>query len=1388
MSHPQRTFCGILSPFETMVAAADTSLEYELFVLHAEPDAEFVHGYLLTSIGLDVDSPRVMLPAKYELGLDWLRNLERAVRGSRFTVLVISRAAHADRWTEVGGLLAQTLGAWGRHRLIPLVLDDTPLDLRIAYLETLDFRDRSQWDAQTARLRRSLGQPAPASEYIACPYPGFAPFQQADAGRFFGRDKQVHELVSRIEEARMLCVIGPSGSGKSSLVQAGVLPWLERVSSVCPPCVVRQMRPDADPMRQLAQALDCDPATPSDAVAALLSHRAGSRLVLFIDQLEELFALAPSAERAAFVAALRALRDDGRCRIIAALRADFFGSLMDSELWPDVEYGRCEVIPLRGAALRDAIVKPACHVGVFIEGALVERLLADTAAEPGALPLLQATLRELWEALEHRPGGTSSPRYLTLADYDALGEGRTTIATALARRADDALASLSPMRRRIARRVLMNLISFGEGRMHTRRQRSLDALRIGEIEAEIEAEIDATLAVLIERRLVTAGSGPHGPTIDLAHEALITAWPTLRSWIETGRADEERRRALAAKVSEWTEATERGFPGAKLLDAIELLDAERWIVHDAERVGMIPGLDRLVERSRAELEAIRVQRDQARRLLATNYQDLGRRLLLDGHPMRALPYLHAAREIAGARGEQEAPRSLAMLFAEAARVLPIAMRAHRDRIERATFSPDGACVVTAGRDGIALVWDATTGRLVGTPLRHDAPVLDAQFSPDGARLVTACADGGVRVWQLGPGAHGPGMQVVWLLDHAAKVHLASFSNDGRTILAAGWDHRARVWDAATGLPVSPPISHGGKITCARFSPDGRRIAIAGAQRAVQICDAISGARVFALDHADIVRDAMFSRDGSCIITASADRTARIWDALSGTLRLSIEHAGSVSRAELSPDGRRILTTCDASAQIWDAASGEPVSPAICHCARISDAAFSGDGTYVATASLDRTVRLSDAGSGHPLGLPFEHAREVLQAAIDRTGHRIVTTTADGTARVWDTTTARTTAIPLQHARRFVASVAFDRSGAHLVTAGGDGTARLWHATTGAALRGELRHKNISAASFAPDGAHVATVGGATAILWSTATGRAIHVFEHARPISTAAFSPDGLRIATAGRDGALKIWDTGTGELLVTHAHHDPVTGAWFSPDGRWLASACADGHARLWRGEDMLQVGGTARCLPHDGTVTHAAFDRDSRRIATASRDHTARIWDVASGAPCTPPLWHADEVRRVMFRPDGAQILTTSGSTAQVWDASSGRPALDPLEHRRRVHAARFSPDGALIATASEDGTAWLWDASSGRPVSSSLTHGSRVNDLAFSPGGRELAIASGDPIARVWRLCSDRGSYAAWSELVGRCPYALVDGVLVERRRDDSGESPAERSVGADMNSRE
>lgn len=1329
--------------------------QFELFILHAEPDAEFVRGYLLREIGLDEADPRLMLPSKFALGRPILDELAHAVDRSRFTVLVVSKATRSHRWSEVGRVLA----ASGDQRLIPLYLDDVDVDLTLRSLVPLEFRDRSEWDDQAAKLRRLLDQPAAMHDLPVCPYPGLEPFSRQRADLFFGREEQSRDLVREIEAGnRRLCIIGPSGSGKSSLVQAGLLPQLERGSTVRSRCLVRSVRATAQPGARLAEALEIErPTAISAAVTALLANQGGARLVVFIDQLEELFTLAASAERQRFIGSLHELTTDTRCAVIVALRADFFGSLMESELWDIFERGRVHVTPLRSADLRRAIEEPALRVGVYLDKALVQRLLADTAAEPGALPLLQATMLELWDTLEVRTGGTTS-RYLTLADYEQLGQGgNTTIATALARRANAAVSHMTGAQKTIARRLLLSLVAFGEGTRHTRRAQRVASLRA----AEDPGEFDRVVAVLIDKRLLTAdhrrdAAGRSEAIIDLSHEALITAWPELRSWIETGRQDEERKRALTTKVDEWRELGE-----VKLLDAVELLDAERWLDRDAARAGDVPRLRELVERSRAALDAIRRQRDDAQRLLARSYQEHGRQLVLQGQPMRALPYLVAARQVDGERGVREANAALRWLFAQAARSLPITAVVHRGSIERAAPSPDGSRIVTASRDHTALVWHASTGEPL-VRLQHPDAVIDAAFSPDGTRLVTAGSDRRARVWDLGTGelVRAP-------IEHGDRVHIATFSPDGSRILTASWDRKARIWDAASGDPIGPPIEQPANITGVQFHPDGRRFVVAGKHREAHVHDAVTGDHLCSLEHGEIVRSAEFSRDGTRIVTASSDRTARVWDAATGTAIAKLTHAAPVSRAAFDPEGCRIVTISEDQARVWDAASGEPVSPVIRHADRVTGAGFSSDGTRIVTASWDRTARIWDAVSGAPWSAPFEHAREVLSAAFGPGDLQVITTSADGTARTWDASLALSSHDALAHAGKWVTSVAFDARGERIVTTGADRTARVWNAGTGDSILPALWHDaRVTAASFSPDGARIVSVSANTAILWDATTASRLFLLGHAPSsvVASAAFSPDGTRIATAGNDQQMKIWDAASGRLLAALAHTRAVTFAAFSPDGACIVSTCADGHARIWQGDE-------ARCLPHDDTVSHAAFHRDGRRVVTASKDQTARMWDVATAAPCAPSIRHAEAVLRVAFSPDGTRVLTLSGKTARLWDTNSCKPVLDPLEHRGRVLAACFSRDGALLAVAVDDGTTWIWDLGSGKPLTWPFAHAARVNDVAFGADGTRLATASGDPMARLWKLVSDERPLSDWVTLASRCPYDLLDGILVERLPPDS-----------------
>ncbi len=705
---------GDTATTQTTSELAEPAHAYDLFVVYAATDAEFVRGYLLPALNLP--SSRVLLIDELPLGGVIVSEVDRGVTQSRFTVAVLSPAYLADRWAVFGEQLASHLSV-DDTRIIPLRLTACDLPLRLDARISLDFTDGARWDAQTQRLRDLLRASPPAPEPIACPYPGMRAFGPADVGRFFGRDHEVDDLVGRLDRGeRAIYVIGPSGSGKSSLVQAGLLPVIDSGSSrLGRSFVARTMRPGERPAERLAHAIDGDPGTLVQAMEAFVArHPPAKRALVFIDQLEELFTVATADERQRFIATLEALRANTPCCFVLALRADFYGALMDSELWPQrAGLSRLDVAPLRGPALAEAIIVPPLRVGVHLETRLCDRLVTDAAGEPGVLPLVQETLRILWDKRRHR--------YLGLAAYEALGHGRG-LDVAIALRANTAMNELTSPQQAIARRALLRLVSFGEGRADTRRQMGLPELRSA---ADDEAVLSNVLQHLVEHRLITVDGDQASEQagrealVDLSHEALITGWPEFRRWIEERRADEQRRRRLEAKVTEWIE---RGRGTASLLDAVEVVEAVHWIESDAAReLGHSAELAEIVAASNAmhrqqrrrrrgliggafaTLAGVAVvvavlalaERDQAnnareqtnnamvsdrkrQQLRAQLYAELGRQLIVDGHFQEAVPYLLTARQ----NGEDGAPLRMMLLGRDAPPTTRPAPRASSSSGER----------------------------------------------------------------------------------------------------------------------------------------------------------------------------------------------------------------------------------------------------------------------------------------------------------------------------------------------------------------------------------------------------------------------------------------------------------------------------------------------------------------------------------------------------------------------------------------------------------------------------------------------------------------------------------------------------------------------------------
>ena len=536
---------------ESIPAVMQPQTRSSLFVAYAEANRAWVEGFLLPEIGLSRGS--VVTREDFLPGAPIVSEVEHAILSSDHTVLVLSPAFLADEWSAIGETLATHLSATeGWTRVIPLLLEPCPVPLRIASRIYLDCTQPSQWPAETARLREALGTTEPPPETLDCPYPGMLPFGSEESRLFFGRDREISTLVRRALRQHLMVVVGPSGSGKSSIVFAGLVPRLVGRSTEW---LFRSFRPGDRPTEYLAAALARTKAQNEGqlvpAVDQLLRDHEASHLLLVVDALEEAFTQATQPERDHFFQELNALRRMDGCLLVATMRADFYPDLMSCPLWPLTTAERVEIAPLRGADLREALVRPAAEIGVRLDNVMLERLINDAADEPGSLPLVQETMVLLWARRRRRLIDTDA--------YETLGQGgRSGLAVALSTTADAAMVGLTEEQQNIVRRVMLRLVEFGHGRQDTRRQQPIDALRTA---VDDPVVFERTIRHLTDHRLLSTSSndGAPGTVVDLSHEALISGWPALRNWLAEGRADETIRRRIEEDAAEWRrDANDRG--------------------------------------------------------------------------------------------------------------------------------------------------------------------------------------------------------------------------------------------------------------------------------------------------------------------------------------------------------------------------------------------------------------------------------------------------------------------------------------------------------------------------------------------------------------------------------------------------------------------------------------------------------------------------------------------------------------------------------------------------------------------------------------------------------------------------------------------------------------
>ncbi|MHB8747714.1 MAG: nSTAND1 domain-containing NTPase [Aggregatilineales bacterium] len=1237
---------------------------------------------------------------------------------------------------------------------------------------------------------------------VVNPYKGLRAFQEADAGDFFGRETLIEQLKSRLAEssplARFLAVIGPSGSGKSSVVKAGLIPMLRKGADGTLIGSDRwfylEMVPGAHPMDDLATALLSVAVNPqTDLAVRLRTDERGlleslgtllppnAELVLVIDQFEEVFTqVADEAERAQFLDSLRIAASDpaSHLRLIITLRADFYDRPLLYQEFGELIRQRTEVVlPLSAAELERAIVGPAERVGLTVESGLIAAIVADLKAEPGALPLLQYALTEVYE---RRKG-----RALTLTAYRESGGALG----ALARRAEELYAQADEAMQAAARQMFLRLVTLGEGTEDTRRR-----ARWAEIMA-LAGGTDALQRVLDiygRYRLLTFDRDPstREPTIEVAHEALIREWARLRGWLDENREELRLERRLTASTEEWRNARRNPdflASGARLHQFEELAHSGK-LTLSADDLEYI----RLSADAR-EAQAIAAQKHaeeaaQMRRRSQTLVRGLAVGILVAalsiGLAAFALVQSQIAQQERGraldsaatatfAQGEAIAQAQLANQNAVTATMAQgqAVIQANKAATQAALANnaadtatiAQGQALVQADRannnaatatnaQGQALVQFNNAATQAQLALNSAATATNAQGlaldQANNAATQAARANNNAATATIAQG------QAQIQANNAATQAQLALNNAATATIAQG---QAQIQANKAATQAALALDSAATATNAQGQAESaRQLADANAQRARQTALSADAQQALTDNNTDLAL-ALALQAVTDVPTTSAPSTlsesvlAQAGYA-QGTRRvLSGEHADTVYSVQFSPDGQSAVSASnDRTLVLWNLQTGQPIRRFLGHNAAVTGAAFSPDGKTILSSSLDKTLILWDVSTGQIIRRFTEYNQPIWSVAMSPDGKTALSGMNDGSVVQWNIQTGK--AISPFHFHQpgsVVYSVAFSPDGSQGLSGADDQTAQLWQLANGTSILSFNKNTlgaAVNAVAFNPDGKTLAVgLDDGRLETFNAKSGQFMVSFNgHALNVLSAAFSPDGRILVSGSADNTVRLWNVRNGSpIAVLRGHTATVETVAFSPDGATVLSGSDDTTIRQWNVDNGAEVGRLTRGATGGGSAL--AVSRDGKMALAGFADGTLSLVDTATAKQIRQFKGDTRTINSVTFSVDGQMALSAvqysppggAEQTIRLWDVATGK-SLHQFAESGTIYTLAFAPDGKTFASVGYN--VMIWDIATGvaRTVARANQSGIMYSGAVFSPDGKTLFTGADKDIV-VWDVAS-------------------------------------------------